>query len=496
MPSASQYNIPPEAVKLIPNSNQASPGSYSIVKKFAYLFSAYWFREILQGILLIYLARNFAITFGQFILAINIGQIMLFVAEFGLNQHLATLLARKTNYPTAILLQVSLVKSLLLSLSWLGMLIFIFWQNYDSDLKWLIVILATGVALDALASSFFVTCQVLGRQDVESRLQSLGAFLGFGYGITTLLLGFHPLTISAYKLIETCTSLSGVAIILLRRVRRGTVSVGWRDFKLIWMTWRGSITYTLMAIAAILYNKINIFFLQKFAGSNGVANYSVTWQVVDGISIMISGMLLRKILFPLLIKLWIANREEFSRLVRNTASWLFTVAVFFTFILYIESDRIILLVFGDKYCNAVWMQKYLAGTILFAFLHNLAHYIMISIQRERLLLIFYLLGLAFNMTTCAILIPGNPLLGSVVSILATKIFVAAMTVLFCQLTLHIIPLYSFLQIIAAMGLCASLYYLGTTYVLREIGEILALLPIGTLAWCWRKRLTVLTNRSM
>ena len=47
-----------------------------------------------------------------------------------------------------------------------------------------------------------------------------------------------------------------------------------------------------LAVAAILFNKANVLFLQRLAGSEAVAQYSATWQLVDAIPILVSNLLL------------------------------------------------------------------------------------------------------------------------------------------------------------------------------------------------------------
>jgi len=74
------------------------------------------------------------------------------------------------------------------------------------------------------------------------------------------------------------------------------------------------------------------------------------------------------------------------------------------------------------------MQKYLVATIAIGFIHNLAAYLMISMKQEFLLLCFYVGGLLFNLVCCTVLIPANPLLGSVLAIVLTKGLVAIATV--------------------------------------------------------------------
>ena len=57
--------------------------------------------------------------------------------------------------------------------------------------------------------TFFVALQVQGRQDLQGKVKVLAAALGFGYGLTALVLGAPPLAVAAFKLIETLVNLGG-----------------------------------------------------------------------------------------------------------------------------------------------------------------------------------------------------------------------------------------------------------------------------------------------
>ena len=146
------------------------------------------------------------------------------------------------------------------------------------------------------------------------------------------------------------------------------------------------------------------------------------------------------------------------RLAQNTARWLLTAALVVIFILFIESDRLIPLIFGPRYHEAVWLQKVLVVTVAFAFLHNLAALLMISMQLQGLLLTFYLAGLAINLLWCALVIPLTPLLGAALAMVVTKGGVAALSVGFCQWRLGLIPPKPSLRL-ALTALAGGLLYL-------------------------------------
>ena len=118
---------------LLSSPSQPDPqesASFRIIRKFAYLLSARWVREALQAVFFIYLARISSTTYGEFMLAMGLGSILLLVSEFGLNLPLVSLLSQKDQDPNAALSQVFFVKAGLLALSLVGVLGFMEWQDY------------------------------------------------------------------------------------------------------------------------------------------------------------------------------------------------------------------------------------------------------------------------------------------------------------------------------------------------------------------------------
>jgi len=462
---------------LFPTPGEIPP--HRILTKFAYLLSARWLREGLGIIFYVLLARRSATTYGEFITAISLGAILLQVGEFGLNLPLVSLLTDKDRAPGAALGQVLLLKGILIAGALGGALIFIHWQGYAPALRQVMLVLGGGVALAALASTLFVGFQVEGRQDLEGSIKALGTGVGLGYGILTLALGAAPLTIAFYKPIETLVLLAASAYLLIPRI-----PLQWPSVKGIWRIAQRGLVFALIEIVAVVYNKANIFFLQRYGGADGVAQYGVTSQTVESVSGIVANLLLQSVLFPLFVQLWQVDKSRVSRLAQNTARWLLAAALPLMFVLAVESDRIITLVYGPHYQDAIWLQKFLVITVLCGFLHNLAALLMISMRRQRLLLVFYLVGLGVNLLSCQLLIPAIPLLGAGLAIIFTKVVVASLTLSHCQRQLSLIPKESLIYLGWTSLAGLLLYFLGRPHLPRELAEALALAPILTLAYYW------------
>lgn len=464
-----------------PKGRQPDVDSRTILRRFSHLLGANWLRDGLQTLFLIYLARKSTTTYGQFMVAMTLGQILLLISEFGINQHLVSLLVKKEDDDAELMSRAAALKMMLLSIGWLGMMGFIVWQGYPAELKAVVLVLGTGVGVEALASSFFVSCQVRGRQDLEAKVRMASAVIGFCYGIAAVLVGFAPYLVALYKLIENLSNGAGMVLMARRSMRFRFRRPRFPD---LWRLGRTSMDFALLATTAMLYNKANLFFLQRFAGAEGAAQYSATWQVVDWISFVISTLLLRNVLFPLLTAAWQEDRARFIRVARDSVSKLLAVGFPTMFLLFVESDRIIPLVYGPGYDDAIWMQKILVVTIGISFVHNLAGYMMMSMRKERLLLTIYAIGLVLNLLFCISLIPAAPLLGTVQSIVFTRALVAVMTIGYCQFRLRLIPLQPLVRIGLALALGGGAYVLLHGSVAREVAEAAAVAPILGLAWRW------------
>jgi O-antigen/teichoic acid export membrane protein len=459
---------------------RATPASHRLAAKLLSLLSARWLHEVLQFFLFIYLARSSATTYGIFQLAFSLGSIYLLVGEFGLNLPLVGLLSRPTADPRQTLSQVLTLKTGALILAGAGVVVFVSLQHYPSPLLEVALVICGGMGLEALASTFFTTLQVQGRQGLEGRIRAAAALLGFGYALTALALGAPTLAVALFKSLEALVNLLGsVAAVGLGGFWRLPSLQGLRR------TCRGVVVFALMEAAAIVYNKANVFFLERQQGPQGVAQYSAAWSIVDGVSTLATTLVLQSILFPLFARYWEADRREVARLSHASARWLLGAALLLMFFLYLESDRLIPWLYGPEFAEAVWLQRWLVITIFFAFVHNLSGFLMISMGRQGVLAAFYLVGLSFNLLFCWLVIPRAPLLGTALAIILTKGGIALMSFTFTQRRLQFLPLRDLGQLAGTALLGFLWVYLGTPIFSRTTASIMAFsLMLALLVYWW------------
>jgi O-antigen/teichoic acid export membrane protein len=465
---------------------KAGAASHGIIGKFLHLASAQTIRDLLHTAFFIYLARVNQSNYGEFQLAFNTAMIVLFLGEFGLNQPLVSSLSKKYGNKGDILVQYTLIKGVILVLGWLAVTAFIMQQRYTGGLTNLVQVITAGVGMEALASTFFVACRVKGRQDVEARIRAIGSVVGYGWALGALALGLPPHWIALFKILENSICLVGGAWVTMSKTEMKSLTLNGKALARTWNTAKGGLVFVMLAFFSILYNKANLFFLQKFSGPYAVAQYSATWEVVDAIQIPITSLLMKSVLYPLFVGLWRHNKGEFDRLKDNSVKWLLGASIPVMFFLFIESDRIIGTIYGPSYVQAMWLQKWLVPAVMFSFIHNLAAYLMMSQHRQNALFWIYAAGLALNLILCATLIPHDPLLGAGLAIVLTKGVVALCTVYFCQRNMTLIKWRSVAPVALASAIGAALYFGLGLLGIREIAEAGALAPFGWLAVRWWK----------
>jgi O-antigen/teichoic acid export membrane protein len=461
----------------------ATPRSHGILAKLVSLLGARWFTEILQSLFFIYIARKSTSTYGEFMLAVYLGSIIRLISEFGLNLPLVRLLSQKDGSSREALTQMLVLKSSLLIMAYAGAVGFVNWQNYSSPLYEFALIISLGFGLEALTTTFFTTLEVQGRQIQEGKVRALAALLGYGYGFAAIFWGLPPLALALFKLIESLINLVG-----------GALSVGlkghwrWPSLAGLKATLRRVLIFGLMNVTVILFNQVNVFFLQSYAGSEGVAQYSATWQIVDGCSSIAVNLFLQSILFPLFVKFWDVDRQEVALLARSSARWLLGAGLVLMLFLWAESDRIIPLIYGPNFSEAVWLQRGLVVTIFFSLLYNLAGFLLISMRLERLLVMFYLGALALNLLFCQLFIPANPLWGAALAIILAKSGMALISFGFVQRHLKIFPVEDMLVVMVAPLVSFSLYWVSLFFLPRGFALLVgALALLGLLIYFWRIR---------
>lgn len=453
-----------------------------IPKRLGFILGAQWTRDLSWTIFMILLAQRSSEILGEIVLALTFGYLVKTAADIGLNDFLLSTFARREGHPRSLLTEVTWLKLLVLLLAMLVTWTICGWQQYGNELKIIILCIAGGLGMDALSDSFFALCQARGRQDVEMRIRIPSALIGIGFGILAIVADWPAIVIALYKPVE---SILCIVFVLIALRHNPLAKFGMAGMKDLGRQLKKGIVFTGMAACAMFYNKINVIFLKKYGGNVDVGGYGIAWETIEGLSVLVSSALLGKVIFPLLARYWRENRKLFRKLAGQTARSLWAAALPLIFIIYVESDRILTLIYGEQYAYAVTCQQLLTPCVATAFLHNLAAYAMIGMRRQNLLFVFYLTGLVINLFCCFILIPWLSLNGAALTLTLTKVWVALLTVSFFQWKARPMSGRQWLLLCCCGILAFGIWHSLLPYLPRLLAEAAGVAPLLVLFWHWR-----------
>jgi O-antigen/teichoic acid export membrane protein len=461
--------------------NSPSTSAKGIIGRFLHLLSAQVVEGIASALFFIYLARLDPTMFGGIMYALAAGGVVMKVVQYGLYYPLVGDLgsARRSQAPE-ILCRVNVIKITLLIGAMIciwGMALF---RGLPIRMAWILFFVCLGFALDQVVDTFFADFRVRGRQDREARIKIAASILGYGFGTVAAFLGLSPILISLFKLVSAMTNMAfAIAFYLKDYSARIVIRPNWAAVVRVLKT---ASVFALIEILGVVYNKTNIFFLESAEGVKGVAFYSATWQLVDPISILASQQLLGWVIFPLLASLWWENRERMAELVRSAAQWLMALAFPIMFFLYLESELLIILIYGSEYTDSVWMQQYLVWTILLSFENNLFAYLMMVAGAAKVLLIFAVCALAANLALNVTLIGTYGLAGGCLVIVLTKLCMTVMTSTYCQIRFRLFSITDFLFPLVLAGGCLCLYLVLKPLITMHPAVAAVLITYFLLLW--------------
>jgi O-antigen/teichoic acid export membrane protein len=448
-----------------------------LLKRFGALISAKSLRDGLVGAFMLYLAWADVAAFGNFMLAMAAGAIVVKVVGCGLNYLLIRRLGDPQHASLDQVVAVNLLKLVLLCAALAGLWGFNRVMGYEDALSLMVMLVALGMGLGSLVDSLYLVLRMQGRQVSESAIKLGAAALSVALCTTALHFGLGAGLAAGVFALESLLGLAaaiahlglGAALPgLVRRVSvRGVAGLAWANAP-----------YALISIVAILYNKSNVFFLERLHGPEAVAAYSASWLLVDWVSCAVSAHLLGGVLFPLMAAWHHRDEARLRALASRTWVWLLALAWPTCLLLTGLRGPLIGIFFPDAYASATELLVVLVWAIPAAFSSNLLLYLMIARGKPWPLLLFMLVTQAVNLALNMALVPGEGAHGAAMVITLSKLLMAALTLAYGLIVLEVLRPRHVITV-ATLGLLLWGTHAAANLVLpTEAAALLAVLLYG------------------
>ena len=391
--------------------------------------------DLATFLFLIYFARVFGISsFGQYAFAMSLGGFLSILVGLGLNTLVIREISKDKSQDSKYMGNMLVTQSTLAIISWGLIALIVLLSNFDDNTKLIILIIGTYQILYKLTQ--LINSQFKAHEDME-----YSAFLEIYHKVIILLFG--SLTIVLWKdpvitlLIYPISALSMFMIGIKISIRK----YGLPDFKInfpfIKELLYKAFPFLILIILVQFYDRLGVILLTTIQGDEATGIYAATDRFIGTIATGLG--MFGAALFPIMSRF--ANEAPQKLIVtyeRSVRIILVTVLPAATF-LYLLSDQIILLLYGEAYIKSADVLAIMSWSILPSGLTVILMNILVATDQQKEIVRIELKIILGFIIACLALIPQFSFIGLAYAKLATSVALCIAFSWYLSKTLHYSP---------------------------------------------------------
>jgi O-antigen/teichoic acid export membrane protein len=390
-------------------------------KNSIYSFLTIFFRLFSNVILFWLIARFYGKEiFGQFTIAQTFASVFVLFADFGLDILLTTELPRNIKNSTNIFQRLFSIKFLLSLVAFLGILMLLFFSNYNFQTKQLIIIFSFYAAFYTISNFLFALFKGYEKLLFETKV---AFFVNLTSLIVILILIIFKQDIIIITLSFTIIRLAGLflAVYFAYKILPSiTFRLNFSHSKEII---HQVIVFGLFLVFGNLYFQLDTILLSFFKDSDSVGIYQAVFRLVM-LPLIIPEILINSTL-PTLSRLNSSDKLKWEKLGFMLNKFLIIISIPISVVLFFFAPQIINVVYGEsEYFQAIPILKIFA-LIVFVRFFSEAYGLMLTTSNKQKIRMYVVMSATFlNLILNVMLIPTFGTFGAAMVALITNIFVA------------------------------------------------------------------------
>jgi len=392
---------------------------------------------------------------GQYMLVLAISQILFFATDIGLNALLIREVARNKKDASRYLVNFGMVNLItgVLALVLVGLTSSLL--KYPVELKHILYLSAISCFIVRFVVLFESVFQALEKMEYRFFTSLFKNIVFIGLGILHLTRGGGLLGLFSIFLLANVLALIFIAFVYSRQIgfRPAGPKVQFiRDYIVktfpIWLT--QLFAYTYLKGASVI--------LHKMKGDEAVGIYNAGYVLVEGFLIL--GAVFAGAMFPLLSRLWANSKDQMRAAYEKALQFLVFVFLPAAVIAFMLGDRFILLLYGQGFSDTALIIRILSCTAFFVTFGVLNSYVIITLDKQKVMPYICGFGLILNLALNFSLIPRLSFIGAATSGLITEAVMFTIVMFLVRRFLKQISLgYSLIKTVAAVFLVGVFVYL-------------------------------------
>ncbi|NTV23379.1 MAG: flippase [Nanoarchaeota archaeon] len=383
--------------------------------------------KILSMLLVFLIARSLGDSeYGKFSFIISFTGLFFMLLDLGTRILVIREVAEKKHEAPKIISNVICLKLLLSLVTYTIIGTTAFLLGYAKETLIGILIAALGIVFDSFAATLESLYQAFERMEYSSILKVGRVILRFGITLPFLSMGFMPVLI-AYVAVQFLNLV--VSLYFASRLIKPTFSA---DRKYMIDLVKRSFPFLLSGLFVSLYFRIDITLMSKLAPEalSGfyshatrdaiIGWYSASYNILDGmisVAVAVSAALL-----PAAVNMAKSAPEKLEELYKTSVRYLSYISIPAATGIFLLADKIIFLVYQDKYAGSALALQILIWTIVPLYINYILGAMNIVLHQEKLGLIVLFLNCLVNIGLNLYLIPRYSLYGAAVATVLTEVF--------------------------------------------------------------------------
>jgi O-antigen/teichoic acid export membrane protein len=381
---------------------------HNIAKNTLSLFTAKVVEAFFGFLLAILIARMLGVSnYGQYSFVLALTAMAAIFTDLGYETLLVRDVARYKEKANSYLVNILVIRFFIS----LGVFIFLVAivnaLNFPTEMKYIVYLFSGNILLVSFARVF--KCIYIAFERMEYYAYALVSvdIIGFSMSIVALSFGGGLITIGYIFLLKGLIDVGISFYICRHRFIRPKFEV---DFNFFRTTILIALPMSITSFLTLMYVRLDTLMLTAMKGYDVVGWYNASYNLVLGLKPI--PQLMMNVMLPIMAVNFIESKQLLGKIFEKTFKYLLIVGLPISFGIYFLAGKIIVFFYGQSYMSSVVLLQILTWDVVIMFLVQCMSYVLISMDKQNILVLTSGITVGFNFVLNLVLIPSYSSFGS------------------------------------------------------------------------------------
>ncbi len=372
--------------------------------------------------------------FGKYTFALSFTALFTILGDMGLNMLAIREVARDRFQIHRYLGNVAILKTIL-SLVAVGIIFLaINFLNYPSDTTKVVYIIGSGVFFLSLSQALRWCFQAFQKMEYEALVNIAEGVIMLGFGFPALYLGKGVIGLAwAYFLTYIIIFIFSF-LIIIKKFAKPKFEI---DFSFWKYLMKAAIPVGLATVFFTIYSNLDTVLLSLMKGDEPVGWYNAGYKLVN--TIRFFPTMFFWAIFPVMSEFYKSSIESLKKVFRKSIQYLFLLILPAGVGTTILAPKIIPLFFGEGFEPAILVLQILIWVVVLISLSRVATYCLVAIDKQKITIYIFGIGLVINIILNLILIPKFSYIGAAIAIITAEFIILLLALFFIVQNLKVNP---------------------------------------------------------